>query len=59
MEGRGDSSTSIAKRLEGDDITFDPKTVATCDFYINSGDKSVEALTAEIVTLYRERLASL
>ena len=59
MEGRGDSPASIAKRLEGDDITFDPKTVATCDFYINSGDKSVEALTAEIVTLYRERLASL
>lgn len=59
MEGRGDDPESVAKRLEGDEKTFDPDNVVKCDYYIDSNTRSVENLTEEIVTLYRKRLSEI
>lgn len=57
MRGRGDDEASIQKRLTGDDITFDEKTLPQTDYVLDCDDISVETLAKKVYSLYQSRLS--
>lgn len=58
MHRRGDDEESIAKRLKGDDLTFDEKSLPPIDYVIDCDEGSVEELSAKVYSLYKERIGN-
>ncbi len=52
MRRRGDAEASISKRLENDDVIFNPHIEALADWVIDSVDISVSDMTELIFNLY-------
>ena len=58
MTSRGDDPEAIAKRLEGDEKTFDEATLPPIDYFIDAETKSVAELGDAIYALYQQRLTN-
>ena len=57
MRLRGDDETSIQKRLQNDDKTFDEANLPHIDYIIDADEESVEYLGELIYSLYQKRIA--
>ena len=58
MRGRGDDEASIQKRLIGDEVTFDEKTLPKVDYVLDCDEVRIEELAEKVYSLYQARLNS-
>lgn len=58
MKERKDSSENIRARISNDKKVFTQRVKESCDFIIQTDNRSLEAITSEVYNKYKEALAT-